>query len=248
MGWAVLLCSTLAWTQEEEQAPVFDRPGVADGPYLVKSTQPQLELGWSGSDQSTWQECFYPSAMIRAKFWKRQEWRIAYNYVPQSSWIIRHFNKNNFSGIALGTKIGMVKEQGRKPEIALLINWFAPTQIVKNFYNGKKSKEQYLELGALFQNNWSNGFSLNYNLGALISRWSEFQLTQSICLSKSLDDNWALFVEQFGYFGCQSQEVGFDGGITYRLHTRHQLDLSYVFNYLSRVNYGTVLLGYSFRY
>jgi len=72
---------------------VFDRPGVADSPFLVPEKTYFLESGLGISDQSEVSDLLYPNIMLRKRILKTTELRLASSTFPQSlksnNWVHR---------------------------------------------------------------------------------------------------------------------------------------------------------------
>ncbi len=231
---------------QSDSSIVFDRPGIADGPYIVGKKHWQFESGFSIAEGDPPSAMLNPSVMLRKAIWKRQEIRIAYNYVPQNSFLMASFDSLSQTNFAIGTKLNLLYERRLLPEAALYLNTFYPLQQIKNF---RSSGIYHVELGLLMQNNFGEKFALNYNVGFIASNLiKKGMATYSICFTYAANDKLAFFVEQFSYIPIiqKDREFSYDCGITFSPFKKHQFDISYVANHASKRHYGSLLVGYSF--
>lgn len=237
----ILFCPIDGFSQDS--VIVFDRPGIADSPYIVGKRKWQLECGFTITKGSEFTSIINPCIMIRKNLWKNQELRVTYNYAPQSSYIIHRFDSLIFTPIAIGFKQKIIKENKFIPETAVCINTFFPIEKLRKM---KNSGIYNIELGLFFQNNLKHNFALNYNVGTLFSNEIRSVLTNySVCLNYTINNKLACFIEQFSYLSTEHSEYSYDFGIMITPTEKHQIDLSYVANHFYSNHYGSLLIGYS---
>ncbi|MBX9851587.1 MAG: transporter [Cytophagaceae bacterium] len=229
----------------QDTTVVFDRPGIADGPYLVRKKCIQLESGFAYSKYTGINNALAPFIMLRKSFFKRNEIRIGFNYQPQTLKIIDYNLKNNFIPIAIGIKQKLFREKKVIPEASLIINTFYPSQKI-----GRQANLNYLNLETVFQfqNNINKYFSLNYNAGLLFNQNNKRKnLFYAFCINWNVHPSITFFGEGFGYMNTnvKRQEYGLDGGIIINLKKRNQLDISYITNFYEGNKYYWISIGFS---
>ena len=225
---------------------VFDRPGVADSPYLVPEKTYFLESGIGISDQSEVSDLLYPSIMIRKRIFKMTELRLATSTFPQSIRLMRQITEQSPILGSLGAKQRIVREKKWIPETAVILNSYY------NFSNMNKPKLANFvwEMQLLFQSTLTNWFSINYNFGYIhFATKNQHYLNQSTCFNFQLTKKTSAFVENFNYVSLHSDspEICYDFGFTHLLTKNIQVDLSYIANRFNQAHYGTILGGISFR-
>lgn len=226
----------------------FDRPGIADSPYLVEKKTWQFETGIGYADITGWSDVPNPSVMIRKLVSSNDELRLTYNYGVQMISIIKSDFKKGFDHIALGWKHRICKENGAIPESSVILNTFFPVQRLSTFSH---SGIYNFDASFQFQNTLNERFALNYNLGGLITNtFKSGVLTSSVCLNIKGTERISFFTEAFVYAPLQYGEIdpGFDAGILFCPSKRLQFDLSIIDNYFGGLHYLTGLIGCSFQF
>lgn len=226
---------------------VFDRPGVADSPYLVPEKTYFLENGIGVSDQTEALDFLYPSVMLRKRMFKTTEIRIATSTFPQSVKLInQNIGVNPIVG-SVGFKQRICNEKKWKPETALILNTYYNFSSPSNF----KLTNFIWESQFLFQSTITNWFSINYNIGYIhLLKSKQHVLNQSTCFNFQLLPKLGLFIENFNYFGLneKSNEFCYDFGFTYLISRNLQFDISYIANHYKEIHYGTLLTGISWSF
>jgi hypothetical protein len=223
---------------------VFDRPGVADSPYLVGKGIWQIENGITYSNKTGLSSSLIPSILLRKYVGYQTEIRVGINYEPQMMDIILDNEIHSYTPIAIGIKHKLWKEVKFRPEASLIVNTFSPIQKLGEL---RKSANSNFELGVQFQNNINSKLGINYNIGSLFTHnFSTSMLTYAICTNYSITNKISVFGEFFSYLSKQvSNEFGFDGGIVYFPSVHSQIDLSLVNNKFDKNHYFSLLIGYS---
>jgi hypothetical protein len=236
---------TVSVVFSQDSLIVFDRPGVADSPYITGKGNWQLETGMAYAEVGGISEAILPSFMLRKSFLGANELRIAFNYEPQMMGIIKRHMALDQDPIALGIKRKLWKEHGVLPEASLIANTYFPMQLLNKI---SKSNTYNVELGLQFQNNFNDYFALNYNLGTIITNhYNTGIINYSLCLNISAKENLGFFIETFGYSPIQNEisEIGFDFGCVFNPTEKSQIDISFIDNIYSNTHYGSLLIGYS---
>ena len=230
----------------QDTLTIFDRPGIADSPYITDKQNWQFESGFAYSQNGGFSEAILPSSMLRKSFLGNNELRIAFNYEPQMMAIIKKHMASNYDPIAIGIKRKLFKEKRFIPETAILLNTYYPMQLWNKI---KKSDVYNFEMNLLFQNNLNSKVAFNYNIGTIFSNfYKKGILNYSSCLNLNLSEKSGLFVETFGYktLSDKNNELGWDMGFVFNPNPNSQIDFSIITNYYSNASYVSLLLGYSF--
>jgi hypothetical protein len=233
-------------SQAQDTVVVFDRPGIAESPYIVAVKRCQIEAGVGYADFSGLSEAILPSVLLRKCIFKNTEIRAAFNYEPQMIGIIKDHIKNDFDPIALGVKSKICKEKGLLPESSFILNTYFPMQLI-----GKKNTGTFNVEGAFqFQNNFADVWSLNYNIGTLFGdRFPRGILSYATCLSVAVSNRIGIFSEIFGYQPFAKRgEIGVDFGVVFNPTKWSQIDFSVIDNVENQLHYGSLLVGYSFTF
>ncbi len=219
-----VLTFEIALSQEQEKEVLneltVDRPGMADKPFTVPKGTYQIELGFDYFDRHDGKLYNLPAGLLRTGISKRTELRIGNRHV------IDRTDGSSFSGsgpVSVGFKSHVVKQNKRIPEIDIAANLVIPT-------NDAPSHPETMgyEFLLLFQNDFYPNMALNYNAGFI---WDQIhgrpEFTASFCFDYLPSPRVGLFLEYFMFVPSRWQgEHGIDSGITYKLGTRFQLDLS----------------------
>ncbi|MDX2303239.1 MAG: transporter [Microscillaceae bacterium] len=218
---------SLALAQENDNFFTVDRPGVADLPYLVKPGQFQFEAGLDYVQRENLRRLQIPVFQFRTGLGAKAELRVSLRHIAQDSLqdeISPYRWSSGITSPVIGIKVPFVKEKGIIPEIALMSNLTIPFIGEKEYRPKSAGHDIYL----LFNNNLSQQWSLNYNLGAI---WEGIQAsaiwTYSCCLSFQPTPSVGFFIEHYAFIPEEeSAEWGGDAGITCLLSPKSQVDLS----------------------
>jgi hypothetical protein len=240
--WISLFYSVVFFGQDSQS--IFDRPGIADSPYLVPKKSNYLELGLGITGKTDAQDLLFPSILFRKRLGKTNEVRIATSTFPQSFQLIKDVIDIHPLVGSLGLKQKIFKENKFIPESAIMINSYF------NFSskNGLRLSNFILESQLLFNSNVNEWFSINYNVGYIHNvTQKQNYIHQSTCFTFQLTKRTSTFIESFNYFSIfkKSNELSYDFGFTHYISNDMQLDLSYIANNNLDIHYGTVLIGIS---
>ncbi len=210
---------------QQDTSVTFDRPGIADSPYLIPKGSFQLETGFSYLHENEISDIAYPAAMTRIRVAKKYEVRLNVNYEPPSFSVTDYNNTRNFTGYALGVKRKLWREKSGIPEAAIMYNAVASV----NHRNLKQTIATYSELYILFHNN-INWLGINYNLAFILphSTLGSPLLHYSLCFNFNIAEKITLFAEHYFYKWINSStEYNADVGLVWMLHPKVQLDIAY---------------------
>jgi hypothetical protein len=247
--WIVIFaCVTLHFAYAQDSILVFDRPGVADSPYLTMSKKWYFEAGYGLTNSTKWSDLLAPSCMLRKAIYKKAEARIAVNTTPQSNDFITKTTDFDGNFISIGIKQKLLKEQKLRPETAIIVNTYSGL----SFSKGSKLINAFAyEAQLLFQNNLNDFFGINYNLGFIrFASQNTSYINQSTCLNFTITNNLGAFVENFNYWNVNSNffEASYDFGLIYAFKNKYQIDVSYIANHSrQKTHYGTLQAGFSFK-
>jgi hypothetical protein len=231
----------VAFSQDALNELTVDRPGIAETPFTVAPRTFQFEVGFDYFKRYNGQLYNLPSALLRTGINRRMELRVA----SRQTW--DKTDGNSFKGvspISAGIKMHIVKQNGRLPETDILTNVVVPINPTAS-----QSKNVGYELLLLFQNDFYPNTAINYNVGYIWdSNRGKSIFTASFCFNYLPTSRVGLFAEYFGYFpGELPDEHGLDGGITYLLRPKLQLDLSAGVSRLDEENNLFVSSGFTVR-
>lgn len=231
----------------QDSLNIFDRPGIADSPYLVPKKTAFVEAGIGFSDKTQAQDLLYPSILFRKRLGKTNEVRVATSTFPQSYQLIKDVTEIHPIIGSIGIKQKICTENKFIPESAVMVN---------AYFNFSSKKEFNLsnfiwECQFLFNSNVNEFFSVNYNFGYIhYSTQQQHYIHQSTCLNFKLTKKTGLFIESFNYISISSKknEFSYDLGLTHHLSKKIQFDISYIANNYLGAHFGTVLTGISFAF
>jgi hypothetical protein len=223
----------------------FDRPGIADGPYIVGKGIIQAESGFVYSDFIGHENALVPTIMLRKSFLKGNELRLIYNYEPQFIRIIDYHLQNNFDPVAIGIKKKLLHEKKAIPEASFIVNVFYPVQKISREVS---MKELNVESSFQFHDNLNKHISINYNAGLLLNRNDKAGiLSYSFCMNWNAHHLVSFFGEGFGYAALNGswREYGFDAGLVIEIKKHYQIDFSFIVNQFERKAYQWLNIGFS---
>lgn len=211
----LLVAALVAW-------PTFaqftaDRPGASTGPSVVNRGVFQWEQGMQFDGGGEFNSYTFSNTLLRYGLFDGVEVRLGGDAFLMDSDIY-------FSGLTVGTKIGLYEGQGAVPTISLLANLAIPGTGSADCDLDYLAPSLYL----LFENALSERLTLGYNLGL---EWNGYDSEPSafvaLCLGASLSDRLGCFVESYNnLWGAGDNFYGADFGFSYQLCERVQLDLS----------------------
>ena len=239
-----------------------DRPGQTTSPGIVPQCHPQLELGWTHtqnkneSDTRTKSDQF-PNTLIRLGVIPNGEVRVGYNgYTWQSD---RPKNEatstSNGSGDAnVGVKYRFLEASGWLPESAFLAQLSLP--VGADAFTSHRADPLFL---FAFAHTLTDFLSFSYNLGAAWQTQQDadanrhtlsiFKYTASLGLT--LTDHLGAFVEVYGDIAINpsnSPANAVDGGFTYLILDNFQVDVSGGLGISEAANDWYVGSGFTYRF
>ncbi len=224
---------------------IFDRPGIADSPYILPSGTFQGEFGIVYNNVFGIEESYLPAFLGRIPLSGKAELRVGLNYEPQSVQFITQNFQENHDPLSLGFKYNLSKKKQKPhPEFAFCGNVFTPLQQL-----GNREAKYHADFYLLIQHNFNKTHELNLNLGiAYFSNLSSTTFPLSFCYNLNIDPKWTLFLEGFTYYFEKSNkwDSGWDTGIVWQFHEYLQVDFSWIQNRGLYQNLNFFGLGFSF--
>ena len=236
----IYLLSNEIKAQTELNELTVDRPGIAESPFTVSPGTFQFETGFDYYSRARGDVFFLPTMLFRTGISNGAELRITERQTIDKT------GEETVSGLSplyVGVKVHIIQQRKWIPETDILTNLVIPMGSGPLQPNGLGH-----ELLLLFQNDITEKFAINYNIGYLWFNIEQGEIfTGSLCFNYLPTRRVGLFIEYFTLSTSWPGEHGVDGGMTYLLNPHLQLDLS---GGISRQEGDTnyfVSTGFSFR-
>jgi len=192
-----------------------DRPNETEVPYTVPRSYFQIEAGFYYENTTRNQSITkHPQLLIKYGLTKQLELRVEGNLTTvRGNYLNKPGSNTGIQPIEFGLKGVLWGEMSWVPKTSILLQTGIP-----NFSSGDLRGDHFApEIRLLMENDLSNVFSLNYNLGA---EWDgeTKNPTWLYTFSPGLDlgKRWHAFAEIFGFFNkLESAQHTLDGGIEY---------------------------------
>lgn len=236
----IYLLSSEIKAQTELNELTVDRPGIAESPFTVSPGTFQFETGFDYYSRQNGDIYFLPTMLFRTGLSNNAELRITERQTIDKT---GEKTVNGFSPLYVGVKVHIIKQRRWIPETDILTNLVIPLGDGPLQPNGLGH-----ELLLLFQNDISEKFAINYNMGYLWFNIEQGEIfTGSLCFNYLPTKRVGLFVEYFTLSTSWPGEHGVDGGMTYLLTPHLQLDLSGGISYQEGNPNYFISTGFSFR-
>ena len=237
----VLFLSHLAVAQDELNELTVDRPGIAESPFTVTPGIYQFEVGFDYFKRFNGSISNLPVALFRTGISNGAELRISFRQLLDQT-DGRIFN--GLSPLSIGVKVHIIHENEWIPETDILTNLIIPvgTASVQPIHLGH-------EILLLFQNDLYPNSAINYNIGYIWDGNRQDPIfTGSFCYNYLRSLKVGFFVEYFTLVVDKwPGEHGVDGGMTYLIKPKLQLDFSVGFSRLEKISNYFISSGFSFR-
>ena len=234
---SVVLAET-AFSQSQLNELTVDRPGIAESPFTVAPGTYQFEIGFDYFKRYKGEIYNLPVGLFRTGLTKKVELRISSRSIVDKT---DGGNLNNVTPLSVGAKMHVIKQNEWIPETDILANVIVPI--------GTQGKNVGYEMLLLFQHDFYPNTAINYNVGYLWDNNRSISIfTASFCFNYLPTQRIGLFAEYFEFVPDQwPGEQGIDGGMTYLVGPKLQLDLSAGISRLDHQNNLFVSSGLSFR-
>jgi Putative MetA-pathway of phenol degradation len=229
-----------ALSQTKLNELTVDRPGIAESPFTVPKGSYQFEVGFDYFKRYNGEIYNLPIVLFRTGITDKTELRISSRHLLDKTETPAF---NEISPLSVGVKVHLIEQHHGFPEIDVLANVVFPI--------GDSAPTENIgpEILLLFQNDFYPNTAINYNIGYLwdfVRQRNTF--TASMCFNYLPTEKLGLFIEYYGFVpDSWPGEQGFDGGFTYLLGPRFQVDLSVGLSYMEKGNNLFVSSGFSFR-
>lgn len=220
----------------------FDRPGIGDGPYIVQKGIFKIETGTVFNPNQGIESIYNPGILVRGNISPSNEFRLMYNYTPQSLVFANDSIFSNFTFFSTGIKQRIARAPKHFADIGLTANIYFPVQKMDDFNNF------CFDTYFLFEHNAPSGSYINYSLGYIYAGENIGSMNQfSFCGNWFLGKGFLLFAEYFNYYNWKNKllENGFDAGIVHEFNGNQQVDFSVIYNKFGIENVVVYALGYS---
>lgn len=231
----------LVFSQTEELNELtVDRPGIAESPFTVAPGMFQFETGFDYYSRNAGNLYYLPVMLFRTGLSKSAELRITARQLVDKT------DNNSLSGIAplnIGVKVHIIEESGWIPETDILTNLVIPT-------GNTSANSGFLghEILLLFQHDLTPKTAINYNVGYLWSGFLQREIfTGSFCFNYLRTERSGVFIEYYMFASTWPGEQGIDGGMTYLLKPKLQLDISAGYSKLDNQDNFFISSGFSIR-
>lgn len=220
----------------------IDRPDVSNLPVTVRPGHYQMEWGMEYDENDFSSEWYLPNMLLRTGLGPKTELRLGTNFIRIDS--SQTVETCRLTGLSVSVKHRLVEERGVRPSIAIQpeVNYLVSrTERVS-------LREWTYDIILLFNNTFHKQVFLNYNLGFFWIGSTEKRVLASVSLS-------FLHTHRLGYFlegytlraGRERGNFSFDGGFTYLLSPRLQIDAYAGRRWAATSSYKFVGCGVGFR-
>lgn len=220
------------------QTPVFDRPGVAETPFIPKRNTLQLEIGeelfQSRLHAPSWQ---VPGIMLRTSIADKAEVRLQYGYALFDQLWVENISAKN-DPYCFGIKLPLYRNVDSSLHVSFLYQYKDDLK----FNEARQFGHDFILTIQKDYGTWSS----NLNVGTVQLNTYGLALMTAFCQTWVYSGKWHFFAEPF----CYAREnapinPGFDAGALFWPTPSVQLDVSAgCFGY--RLEHGFLGLGLSF--
>lgn len=239
-GWMVVIAvvgGLLGETVAGAEALVTDRPDQTESAEVVPVGAWQIESGWTYSvdeeDEVEVRSHEAPGTLLRLGLVERWELRFGWQGLARTKADGRGGSVTDEGALdaELGAKVVLHVADAGGPQLALLFGTSVPVG-EEGFSSERFDPSFRFNLAHDLRDGWSIG----YNLGAewatemsgedrsTLSRW-----IYTVAAGRGLGERWGVFLEAYGDLGGSQggpPAHGLDGGLTYLVHPRLQLDVA----------------------
>jgi hypothetical protein len=220
----LVIFAVIAGVVHGQERPPFenlsiDRPDVSNLPVTVLPGHYQVEWGVEYDKNDYSREWYLPNVLIRTGLSKKTELRFGANVIRLDSTVA--LEKSRLTGFSLSAKHRFFEEKGLRPAIAFQpgINYLVAR------HDQFPKHEWAFDFILLFNNTFHRQVFLNYNLGFYLIGMAEKRLLASASLSFLHTHRLGYFLEGYTLRTWQERSnFSFDGGFTYLLSPRLQID------------------------
>lgn len=202
----------------------IDRPDVSNLPITVRPGHFQFELGTEWDRSEAMRESSVPNFILRTGLSKKAELRAGFTNLAYDS-IARNWKDRAFIP-TLSVKYRIFEEKGARPSIAI------QPEVALPFGHGREVSLNEANftlmnysLLLLFNNTLHEKIFFNYNTGVLWNREGEANFLLSASTSFAHTHRLGYFFEAYSIFNSNKFPLSLDGGVTFLVHPRFQIDV-----------------------
>ena len=197
----------------------IDRPDVSNLPTTVRPGHFQFEVGLEFGKNDFFKEYTLPNFLLRTGLGKKLELRLGVSHLQLDS--NESVSPDAFVVNSVSFKYRLLEEKGIRPSIAL------QPEVIFGFREGPDAKNPNVDYGLilLFNNTLHEKIFINYNAGLFAFREKVKEYLLSISLSFMHTHRLGYFLEAYEISDDLDLNLSVDGGITYLVKPRLQLDV-----------------------
>jgi len=215
-GFAVLCLVVTGHLPAQEPPFTTDRPGIADSPFHIRPGYVQPECGLDYVSDNGARSVNIPNTLLRLGATNHTEFRLYTRLQADGTGA-------KLAPEGVGGKVALLEQRGAIPFTAVMAHVYLPTD---RFY--RYAANTGFDIILLFQNNVTDRFSFNYNIGcSREAGGGAFRFMSSWCFNFMLNDRFGWFGEYYNYLPLDARaKHALDAGIIYLPHPVVQLDIS----------------------
>ena len=202
----------------------IDRPDVSNLPVTVRPGHYQVEMGAEFGKNSGVREHHLPDFLLRTGLTKKSELRVGITSLYLDS--LKNHGKEKILVASLSGKYRLTEEKNGWPAIAI------QPELTLPFGNGidvHRDEANFTLMNysmlLLLNNTLHEKVFLNYNAGVFWNNHAEIDYLLSVSTSFAHTHKLGYFLEAYSFFNSDAFPVSADGGITYLLFPRLQVDV-----------------------
>lgn len=237
----LICCSYFSQAQEDTIQINTDRPGFSDYPKTIPKGYFQIEAGFSFESETVDQNdknqlISWNNTLLKYGITSGWELRLSQTYQsdrlleagtsPEFSW------QSNSGPIVLGTKLNLLEEAGFIPQTAILVEYGINTHGSDGLQNNSFYR---IQLSSKYQLNpeWYLMGNLGYD--EFFNDFGRIRFTLNT--GYNLSDKLSVYAEIYGFRSeFLTPSNYFDGGFTYLIDPKFQLDIHAGFDLVQQVN------------
>jgi len=217
----VTLLPSVLFGQDPERFEFLsiDRPDVSNLPTTVRPGHFQFEVGLEFGKNDFVKEYSLPNFLLRTGLGKKLELRLGVSHLQLDS--NESLSPDALVINSISFKYRFLEEKGIRPSIAV------QPEVIFGFREGPDAKNPNVDYGLiiLFNNTLHEKIFINYNAGLFAFREKVKEYLLSISLSFMHTHRLGYFLETYEISDHIDLNLSVDGGITYLVKPRLQLDV-----------------------
>jgi|TARA_B110000091_G_scaffold194498_1_gene220366 hypothetical protein len=233
----ILLGIYLSIFGQIEAQIITDRPDQTESSYSVGNGNLQLETGvlisFDGETQNSNRQILAPTNLFRYGVSKGIEVRVLSQYEIVDN---ENISTTGMSDLEVGTKIQLFNEEDKNTAIAFLSHLIIPSGS-KELTNDKFGTINKLSISHVINDHVAVGYNVGYNYFGL----ERGDLTYSLALGISVNDQVGIYIEPYGEIvNFENPVCNFDAGLTFLANENFQYDFSFGTGINNTMNYMSI--------